>query len=381
MSKLYNTQSDFTTGFKNFFASFHLRKTQLKIIPPILFGMILSESVSAPDIARVLKDEFSLIQYDSVVKRIRRFFNNSLFEPYAFYEEFISYIIDNYKKKHLDKRVHIIFDHMFSHENYTVFMLTLRIGKQGIPVWFQCFKGISENKAFELETIKNAITKVSDLFKHKDLELIFLADRWFNSIDLLKHIDSLGHTYCVRLKKNIHVYPYDPKEGHIIQNYKYKSTTYKNILLSDERYETNIVFSDWANVEEPWIIATNGDTKRAIKDYSYRFGGVETVFKNQKSNGFRLENISNASLQAFTTMYALLCVAITYLTILGTEFSKNSKCYRNEKIETHKTYIKNGIQCKQRIMSLFNTGLTLFHRAFNSIKYIRIPFRFILYDI
>ena len=388
MSKLYNTQSDFTTGFKNFFASFHLRKTQLKIIPPILFGMILSESVSAPDIARVLKDEFSLIQYDSVVKRIRRFFNNSLFEPYAFYEEFISYIIDNYKKKHLDKRVHIIFDHMFSHENYTVFMLTLRIGKQGIPVWFQCFKGISENKAFELETIKNAITKVSDLFKHKDLELIFLADLWFNSIDLLKHIDSLGHTYCVRLKKNIHVYTYDPKEGHIIQKYisdlfyyRYKSTTYKNILLSDERYETNIVFSDWANVEEPWIIATNGDTKRAIKDYSYRFGGVETVFKNQKSNGFRLENISNASLQAFTTMYALLCVAITYLTILGTEFSKNSKCYRNEKIETHKTYIKNGIQCKQRIMSLFNTGLTLFHRAFNSIKYIRIPFRFILYDI
>ena len=350
--------------------------------------MILSESVSAPDIARVLKDEFSLIQYDSVVKRIRRFFNNTLFESYAFYEEFISYIIDNYKKKHLDKRVHIIFDHMFSHENYTVFMLTMRIGKQGIPVWFQCFKGISENKAFELETIKNAITKVSDLFKHKDLELIFLADRWFNSIDLLKHIDSLGHTYCVRLKKNIHVYPYDPKEGHIIQKYisdlfyyKYKSTTYENILLSDERYETNIVFSDWANVEEPWIIATNGDTKRAIKDYSYRFGGIETVFKNQKSNGFRLENISNASLQAFTTMYALLCVAITYLTILGTEFSKNSKCYRNEKIETHKTYIKNGIQCKQRIMSLFNTGLTLFHRAFNSIKYIRIPFRFILYDI
>ena len=85
MSKLYNTQSDFTTGFKNFFENFHLRKTQLKIISPILFGMILSESVSVPDIARVLKDEFSLIQYDSVVKRIRRFFNNTLFDPYAFY--------------------------------------------------------------------------------------------------------------------------------------------------------------------------------------------------------------------------------------------------------------------------------------------------------
>lgn len=388
MSKLYNPQNQITTNFERFLKKFHLRKTQLNILPAILFGIIQSESVSAPDIAKVLKEEFSLVQYDSVVKRIRRFFNNSLFDPYLFYKDFISYILDNYKKKHQDKRVHIIFDHMFSHENYTVFMLSMRIGKQGIPIWFQCFKGISDNEAFEIGTLKNAITQVSHLFQKRNLELIFLADRWFNSIDLLKHIDSLGHTYCVRLKKNMHVYPFVKKEGHVIQKdigelsfFKYKSTTYRDIPLTDERYLTNIVFSDWSEVEEPWIIATNADPNRAIKDYSYRFGGIESLFKNQKSNGFRLENISNANLQAFTTMYSLLCVCITFLTILGAEYSKNNSCYKNEKIITHKTYIINGKRIKKRVMSLFNTGLTLFHRAFNSIKYIRIPFKFILYDI
>ena len=388
MSKLYNPQNQITTNFERFLKKFHLRKTQLNILPAILFGIIQSESVSAPDIAKVLKEEFSLVQYDSVVKRIRRFFNNSLFDPYLFYKDFISYILDNYKKKHQDKRVHIIFDHMFSHENYTVFMLSMRIGKQGIPIWFQCFKGISDNEAFEIGTLKNAITQVSHLFQKRNLELIFLADRWFNSIDLLKHIDSLGHTYCVRLKKNMHVYPFVKKEGHVIQKdigelsfFKYKSTTYRDIPLTDERYLTNIVFSDWSEVEEPWIIATNAAPNRAIKDYSYRFGGIESLFKNQKSNGFRLENISNANLQAFTTMYSLLCVCITFLTILGAEYSKNNSCYKNEKIITHKTYIINGKRIKKRVMSLFNTGLTLFHRAFNSIKYIRIPFKFILYDI
>ena len=388
MSKLYNTQKDITINFKCFLKKFHLRKTQLNILPSILFGMIQSESVSAPDIAKVLKDEFSFIQFDSVVKRIRRFFNNSLFDPYLFYKDFISFILDHYKKKHQDKRVHIIFDHMFSHDNYTVFMLSMRIGKQGIPIWFQCFKGISNNNAFEIDTLKDAITQVSHLFQNRNLELIFLADRWFNSVDLLKHIDSLGHTYCVRLKKNLHVYPFIKKEGHIIQKdigdlsyFKYKSTTYSNIPFTNERYLTNIVFSDWKDVEEPWIIATNGDPKRAIKDYSYRFGGVESLFKNQKSNGFHLENISNANLQSFTTVYTLLCVSVTYLTILGTEYSKNNSCYKNEKILTHKTYIINGKRIKKRVMSLFNTGLTLFHRAFNSIKYIRLPFSFILYDI
>lgn len=67
---------------------FHLRKTQLNILPAILFGIIQSESVSAPDMAKVLKEEFSLVQYDSVVKRIWRFFNNSLFDPYLFYKDF-----------------------------------------------------------------------------------------------------------------------------------------------------------------------------------------------------------------------------------------------------------------------------------------------------
>lgn len=80
-------------------------------------------------------------------------------------------------------------------------------------------------------------------------------------------------------------------------------------------------------------------------------------------------------------MYTLLCVCVTYLTLLGADYSKNSCCYKNEKIETHKTYILDGKRIKKRVMSLFNTGLTLFHRAFCSSKYIRLPFTFILYDI
>ena len=32
------------------------------------------------------KDEFSFIQTDSVIKRIRRFFSNELFKPYVFYQ-------------------------------------------------------------------------------------------------------------------------------------------------------------------------------------------------------------------------------------------------------------------------------------------------------
>ena len=70
------------------------------------------------------------------------------------------------------------------------------------------------------------------------------------------------------------------------------------------------------------------------------------MFKAQKSNGFNLEKISNASLKSFETMYTMVCTCILYLTILGIDYSKNSRCYRKIKIETHKTYIINGKKYK-----------------------------------
>ncbi|HIR74636.1 TPA: hypothetical protein IAB95_03970 [Candidatus Ventrenecus avicola] len=62
MSKLYNTQKEITTNFRKFFSKYipNIRKTQLNILPEIIFGMIQAESVSAFDIAKTLKDKFSL---------------------------------------------------------------------------------------------------------------------------------------------------------------------------------------------------------------------------------------------------------------------------------------------------------------------------------
>ena len=81
-------------------------------------------------------------------------------------------------------------DHTYSHENYTVFMISMRVGKQGIPLWFRCFKGIPQ-EAFQEEIIKEGIREVSSFFDSK-FQLIFLADRWFNSTTLMQYIDSLN---------------------------------------------------------------------------------------------------------------------------------------------------------------------------------------------
>lgn len=396
MNKLYNTQTEITNKIRTFLKNSipNLRKTQLNIIPEILFGMISSESVVSSDIAKSLKDEFSFVQLESIKKRIRRFFNNKLFDSESFYNSLITSVLSSYKKKHKDKRIHITFDHMFSHDNYVTLMFTMRIGKQGIPIWFKSFKQEYINKekslekgktiAFNESLIIEGIKHVSTLF-NDNFDLIFLADRWFNSEKILNTIESLGHTYCIRLKKNIKIFIHDKKEGHKIwkwlsdlPSHKYHAIVHKDIELYDSKYKTNIVISKYLNTKDPWIIVTNKDVEHAVQNYSYRFGSIECVFKNQKSNGLYLEAINNASEKAYNTMYTLACTVVLFLTIIGADYSKNTKCYKTEKIVTHKVYKNKG---KIRVMSLFKIGLTLFHRAVNSLKYIRLPINFILYDI
>ena len=187
--------------------------------------MISSESVVSSDIAKCLKNEFSFIQLESIQRRIRRFFNNELFDHEDFYNSLIIFVISQYKIKHKDKRIHITFDHMFSHDNYVTIMFTMRVGKQGIPIWFKSFKQEYINKEVSLEKggtiafnetlIIEGIKHVSALF-NKSFDLIFLADHWFNSEKIFSTIASLGHTYCIRLKKNIKIFIHDKKEGHKI---------------------------------------------------------------------------------------------------------------------------------------------------------------------
>ena len=102
MNKLYNTQKEIASEISKFLLQSipDIRKTQLKIIPFIIIGMLLAESVVASDIANKLKDDFSEVQHESVVRRISRFFTNKLFNPYNFYDKIICHVIANYKKKH-----------------------------------------------------------------------------------------------------------------------------------------------------------------------------------------------------------------------------------------------------------------------------------------
>lgn len=384
MRKLYNTNSQITSDLSKFFkiVAPSISKPHLKNSTDVILGMIKSESVITTDIVKNLKDLWSETQPSSTVRRLERFFNNILFKPYDFYDSIIQYVIKNYKSK--NKNVYISFDHTFCRESFTILFFSLRVGKQGIPLWFRCFKGNNDPKAFELNLIKEGISYVHSLFENLDYKLIFLADRWFNFREIMHHIDSLGHEYCIRTKSNIAIeidnYEDSPMIAYIsdIEPFFSKSRYFDSVRITSFKFPTKLAVSKTDTHKEPFFILTNGNTREAIKHYGYRFGSIEFIFKNQKSNGFYLESTKMRNIQAFTTMFTLLCVAVLWLTILGAYYSKNKGHFKNYfKIKYSK---KNGASNK-RIISLFNTGLLFFNIAFESTKYVLLKCDFLLYDI
>ena len=166
------------------------------------------------------------------------------------------------------------------------------LADSGIPIWFRCFKGKHNPQAYSFDIIKEGISYCANLFSSKNYHIIFLADRWFPHVQILSHIQSIGCFYCIRAK-SFFSYSYYDSTGKLctshlrdIKPHKHDAVVISDALFTRNLFKTNIVVSRSCVSDESWYLVTNDNTARAVRNYSYRFGSIECIFKNQKSNRF-----------------------------------------------------------------------------------------------
>lgn len=391
MSKLYYNSSnnsipfvDIHNNLFDFFLEFSksFPLPMLKTLPHICLAIASRESVIINDLASFIAPKIDTSLKGASLK-IDRFLKSECNDFSYFYSAFISKIISNFKIKHLDKRVHISLDHGDVEDKFTILMLTLKIGKQSIPLWFRSFSFHSK-EAYSLDLFKEGVSFCHNLIKSIDDEadIIYLADRfWSTHFKFMDYIHSLGCTYNIRTKGNTVAFVYDKKEKHIIKkpiyalnSKQYHSMLFENIHISQKRYNMNLAISKKDGHVEPMFVLTNGDVTRALKDYGFRYGAIEHLFKSFKTNGFFLEETQIEDLYKFNSLYTCLCITYTLMTMTGIDYSKNGKCY---KYKIHNSYICNGKRRKSH--SFFKVGLYLLQAALDGV--VKIFQRFILYDV
>lgn len=237
------------------------------------------------------------------------------------------------------------------------------------------------SEACQLKLIKEGIRDTDKLIKEKNkqLEIIYLADRWFDNCKIMKYIEELGGTYCIRIKSRLtfYIHNYGEIAGYTkdVKPKEKEEQYFERVTIIKHQYDTKMAVSKKEGHEEAIYILTNGKVEEGIKNYSYRFGSIECIFKNQKSNGFRLESTKMKNIQSFKTMFGIMCVALVWLIILGVEYTVKKE--KNKiKIKIYKKKDKG-----KRIISLFNTGLMYFNLCLNSNQVPKIRCNFLLYEI
>lgn len=384
MIKLYNNEYDIVKGLSTFFDNldFKLSKPQSKIIPHIISSIINAENITTLDLSKSFIDDSLLSNQSSIEKKLWRFFNNPKFDGINFFNSSIKYIINNAKALKHNKLV-VVMDHMFMKNNFVTLMFSLKIGKQSIPIWFKCDKTksnrhheideLTKKCLFSENVIFNAIKDVIKLLSPLKAKITFLADRWFCNLKLMNFINESGHFFCIRAKvnSNVKVLIFDKKENHKIykkladfNTQKHHSLYYKDIELGDFHFKCNLSIARNKLADDPWFILSNIEPNQALREYSHRFGAIEMLFKSQKTNGFNLEKTKTRNLHAYENLYSLVCFAGLWLTIIGIDYTKN---YKKVKNRLNIRYVKKTKNNKSvRTLSLFNLGLTIFKRCYNS---------------
>ena len=197
----------------------------------------------------------------------------------------------------------------------------------------------------------------------------------------MKYIEEKGAIYCIRVKSRLtfYIHNYGELAGYTkdVAPKEKEEQYFEKVIIVRHNFTTKMAVSKLEGHQEAIYVLTNGKVEEGIKNYSYRFGSIECMFKNQKSNGFRLESTKMKKAQSFKAMFGLMCVAMLWLTILGAEYTAKEGKDRNYiKIKFYKKKDKS-----KRILSLFNTGLIYFNLCFNSYGIPKLRCDFILYEV
>lgn len=262
--KVYNNFYKIARDLEKFFSNiFKFRYHHLHHLVHCLISIIISRSTVTSNFASFFNwSNPYFIQHESIERKIRRFFSAFSTFAYNFFETLISHVIKFYKVKHHNNIIHISIDHMYCRDSYTILLFALRIGKQGIPIWFRCFKGHQPHQAMSLSLVNEGISFCANLFANTNYSVVFLADRWFSFIKIIKHIESLDCSYVFRTKTQFKC-SYINSSNQLVQcnigdiKPRIHSSKYIDINFTGNNFPTTLVVGRSINTDDPWYLLTN----------------------------------------------------------------------------------------------------------------------------
>jgi hypothetical protein len=318
----------------------------LKTLAWMMAGLIESGLISLTQWAPFVHGRAVFAQ--SSVRRFARWLANERIDVHRLYGPLIQQALTSWGAHAL----YLALDTSLLWEQYCVIRLSLIYRGRAIPLVWQVIEHASSSVAYA--TYQGLLDQAASLLP-VNVRVVFLADRGFADVALMRHATRLGWHWRIRIKSCFLVY----RRGHRrrkLSGYDLppgQAHFWHDVCITAERYgPVHLALAHLAENGERWLVVSDEPTNlMTLDEYGLRFD-IEENFLDDKSNGFQLEASLIRSAAALTRLGFVLAITTLYLVAQGTEVVKQD---RRRWVDAHwlrgSSYLKIGWNWVKRALS------------------------------
>lgn len=291
----------------------------LKTLAWMMVGLIESGLISLTSWAPFVHGRAMFAQ--SSVRRFARWLANERIEAHQLYGPLIQQALTSWGAHTL----YLALDTSLLWEQYCVIRISLIYRGRAIPLVWQVIEHASSSVAYA--TYQALLDKAATLLP-VNVRVVFLADRGFADVALMRHATQLGWHWRIRIKSCFMVY----RRGHRrrkLSDYDLppgQAHFWHHVCITAERYgPVHLALAHLAENGERWLVVSDEVTSlTTLDEYGFRFA-IEENFLDDKSNGFQLESSLIRSAAALTRLGLVLALTTLYLVAQGSEVVKQNQ--------------------------------------------------------
>ena len=278
-----------------------------------LVGVLMSQHVS---LNRWCQHRPGQAKAESKVRQFSRWLHNPKIKAAAIYRPLIRTAL----KEYAGEKVVLALDTSQLWECFVIVRISLVYRGRAIPIVWQVIASGSATVSYE--AYEALLERAADLLP-ESARVLFLADRGFVHLSLLRKLSQLQWYFRLRVKQSSLVYRSNgrktkisrlmpPKgEARFVHNTWLMEVGFGPVHLALAHVQTKDGYQQWA------IVSDEKTSLNTFDEYGLRFD-VEENFLDDKSNGFQLESSLIRDAQALSRLCLVLAIGTLYLTATGT---------------------------------------------------------------
>ena len=251
-------------------------------------------------------------------KRIRRFLSNLKWSPACCFSSLLGFVLSRF---HPGRYLPVIIDQSTNSGKWEVLWASIPFRGRALPISFKLFtyQEIRQDPQGSQNRLEEQFIRSVIALLPPHPTPLFLFDRGYARVSLLKLLDRLPLKYVIRARKKVWV-----QFRHVHKGLLEKVEVLPGTLLwwpqavyhLQYRYRVNLAITLNATATEPWYLLTNLDrASSAVHWYERRFR-CEELFRDVKDQ-LKLETIRTENADRVSRLLFGILVAYLALTLIG----------------------------------------------------------------